>query len=217
MFSAPPYTPASGSIFSFDGVSLRKHNNGDNHNDSNNSSPSNHKLNRNIAKSDSLSDVKEDESMNFTSQSMTDKHASHSISSSKYRSILNRSSNNDLDNVRQEGSRVYPKHERLPISGDHPEKKPKIASRDESPVKIQNIDDDDDEDIELRRKDISSNGYPLQTSSSNRLSASDFYKISETTSPAPFRGIYCFIRFFYYNIFFRYVLTILLFNNRYVR
>lgn len=187
MFSAPPYTPAGGSIFSFDGVSLHKHNNGDHH-DSNNSSPSsNHKLNRNVARSDSLSDVKEHESMNFTSQSSTEKHSSHSISSSKYRSILNRSSNQDLDNFRQEGSRFYPKHERLPISGDHPEKKPKI-SRDESPVKVQKVDDDDD--IELRRKDISNNGYPLQTSSSNRLSASDFYKISESTSPAPFRGNY---------------------------
>lgn len=155
MFSAPPYTPASGTMFTFDGLS--------------NSKMGDHKFNVNIIRSDSLAHVMEDDSVNSSLDRKTDRE-------SKVRTILSG------DNA--ESGKASHKHERSPITGGHPEKKPKI-SRDESPTKMQ-----DDEDIELRSKDVSANGYPLQASSSNRLSASDFYKISDNASPAPFRGYF---------------------------
>lgn len=76
------------------------------------------------------------------------------------------------------------KHERSPtLEGDQPEKKPKY-SREGSPASKKL---GEEEEVEIRRKGIEG-PYPLHSGADNRLSASDFYRIPENASPAPFRG-----------------------------
>lgn len=72
-------------------------------------------------------------------------------------------------------SDIHRKHERSSAASsdsDQPEKKPKYSQEEEQA------------EVELRPFPIS------QVPEQNRLSASDFYKISEDASPAPFRGMY---------------------------